>query len=445
MSKHDNAASRFVVGGPWAGFTLVVATLLYIVNYMDRMVLSATLPLIKADLMLTDAQCGWLGTIYFIVVAALTLPAAILCDRWSRKKSLSIMAFLWSAATFLTGMGGGFLPLFAARGGVGVGEAGFAPGGIAYVSGSFKEESRARVMGVFNLGQPLGSILGIVIAGVVAQANLWGMGWRSPFFLFAVPGVLLGILVLFTRDYPTVPITARSPGGGQIGVGKGLLLVLRTPTLLFTSLGVGALSFVGGAVAYWLPTYFVRTRGIDVAKASYLMGGIILVACVGPILGGILADEWKKKRTNARPLTAAFFALFLGVFLYFGFFVDMARILSASYLLFIISGVMLFAYTAPAYAVTQDLVPRSMRSISMGLLVLITYGTLGAYSPVLVGWLSDVLGSAGQPNLTAAFMFVPPVAFLGALFFFMAARFHDRDVAKVSSGIGDGDDSAGDR
>ncbi len=352
---------------------------------------------------------------------------------------------MWSGATFLTGVGRGFLPLFAARGGVGVGEAGFTPGGIAYVSSSFKEESRARVMGVFNLGQPLGSILGIVIAGVAAQASLWGMGWRAPFFLFAIPGVLLGILVLFTRDYPTVPISARGSDGRQIGVGKGLLLILRTPTLLFTSLGVGALSFVGGAVAYWLPTYFVRTRGIDVAKASYLMGGIILVACAGPIVGGILADEWKKKRANARPLTAAIFALFLGVFLYFGFFVDLARVFSASYLIFIIAGVLLFAYTAPAYTVTQDLVPRSMRSISMGLLVLITYGTLGAYSPVVVGWLSDVLGSPGQPNLTAAFMFVPPVAFLGAFLFFMAARFHDRDVAAVTSGIGDGDAPAGGR
>lgn len=446
MSEHDKTTSRFTVGGPGAVFTLVVVTLLYVVNYMDRMVLSATLPLIKADLMLTDAQCGWLGTIYFVVVALLTIPAAILCDRWSRKKSLAIMALLWTVSTFLTGMGGRFAPLFAARGGVGVGEAGFAPGGIAYVSGSFKEQSRARVMGVFNLGQPLGSILGIVIAGVAAQANLWGMGWRSPFFLFAVPGVFLAILVLFTRDYPTTPITARSPGGGQIGVMKGLLIILKTPTLLLTSLGVGALSFVGGAVGHWLPTYFVRTRHIDVAKASYLMGGIILIACIGPILGGILADEWKTKRTNARPLTAAVISLLLGVFLFLSFFADLARSFSASYLLFIITGVLLFAYTAPAYAVTQDLVPRSMRSISMGLLVLITYGTLGAYSPVVVGWLSDLLGSPNEPNLTAALLFVPPVAFLGSFFFFMAARFHNRDVAGISSGMRDSDEGpAGNR
>ncbi len=195
---------------------------------------------------------------------------------------------------------------------------------------------------------------------------------------------------------------------------------------------MGALSFVGGAVGYWLPTYFVRTRGINVAKASLLMGGIILVACIGPILGGILADVWKRKRKNARPLTAAVISLLLGVFLYLGFFTDLGRVFEASYLLFMIAGVLMFAYTAPAYAVTQDLVPASMRSISMGLLVLITYGTMAAYAPVAVGWLSDHLGTPGKPNLTEAFMFVPAVAFLGAFLFFMAARFHDRDLARVS-------------
>ncbi len=432
MSERAKPQSRFTVGGPGAVFTLVVVTLLYVVNYMDRMVLSATLPLIKSDLALTDAQCGWLGTIYFIVVALLTIPAAILCDRWSRKKSLSIMALLWTVSTFLTGVGGRFTPLFAARAGVGVGEAGFAPGGIAYVSGSFKEESRAKVVGVFNLGQPLGSILGIVVAGVVAQANLWGMGWRSPFFLFAVPGVILGILVLFTRDYPTTPITTGASGGERIGVMRGLLIILKTPTVLLTSLGVGALTFVGGAVGHWLPTYFVRTRGIDVAHASYLMGGIILVACVGPVLGGIMADRWKRKKLNARPLTAAAIALALGVVLYIGFLVDSVRVFAASYPIFMIAGILMFAYTAPAYSVTQDLVPRSMRSLSMGLLVLITYGTLGAYSPVVVGWLSDYLGINGDPNLPAAFLFVPPVAFVGALLFFAASRFYNRDAAKVS-------------
>jgi len=411
-------------------FTLTTVTLLYIINYMDRMVLSATLPLIKADLNLTDTQCGWLGTIYFIIVAALTLPASILCDRWSRKKALSLMAFLWSAATFLTGVGTGFAQLFAARGGVGVGEAGFAPGGIAYVSGSFRESVRAKVLGVFNLGQPLGSILGIVLAGTLAQADILGMGWRAPFYIFAVPGALLGVLVLFTRDYPSGEMVYGAEKKPLTTV-QGLKVVITTPTLLLTYFGVGAMSFVGGAVAHWLPTYFAHSRGIDVAKASLLMGGIIIFAVIGPVLGGIMADRWRRKRSDARPLAAAIIALACGVFLYVGFFIDLTGMKTLSYVVFVMVGILMFAYTAPAYSVSQDLVPEGMRSLSMGILVLITYGTLAAYAPVVVGWLSDLLGTPGNPDLAGAFMVVPPVAFLGGVLFYLASRFHDRDLARL--------------
>ena len=419
-----NDKTAFGVGGASALFTLVTVTLLYVINYMDRMVLAATLPLIKADLSLSDAECGWLGTIYFIVVAVLTLPISILCDRWSRKKSISLMAILWSISTYLSGVGSRFSHLFLARGGVGVGEAGFAPGGIAYVSGSFEEEKRGKVLGIFNLGMPLGSILGIVLAGYVAKANLFGLGWRAPFYLFAIPGIILGIIVLFTRDYPT------TGGGSATEVWQGILTVLKTPTLLFTYFGVAAMSFVGGAVGHWLPTYFVRSRGVDVARASLLMGGIIAVAVLGPVLGGIAADRWRKRRLNARPLTAAVVALLCGIIMYISFFVELSGAFTFAYILFIAVGITLFAYTAPAYAVSQDLVPLHMRSVSMGVLVLITYGSLAAYAPLVVGYLSDVLG-AREPNLTAALMFVPPVAFLAALLFSLASRYHDRDIGKV--------------
>ena len=421
-------------GGRGKIFILVVVTLLYVANYMDRMVLSATLPLIQADLGLTDTQGGWLGTIYYIVVALLTIPISVLVDRWSRKKAISIMAILWSLATYLTGVGGKFIGLFLARGGVGVGEAGFAPGGIAYISGSFPVEQRGRVLGVFNLGVPLGSILGIVIAGYVAEADILGLGWRAPFYFFAIPGLILGGIILFTTDYKT-PAAHISDGVGGGVVSKGLwgtiLKLIKTPTLILTYFGVATMSFVGGAVAHWLPTYFVRTRGIDVAKASVLMGVIIFLAMGGPILGGVFADRWRKSRHNARPLTASIIALLTGFALYLALFVDITGAHTPAFFIFVIVGILMFAYTAPAYAISQDLVPLRLRSISMGLLVFITYGTLAAYSPVVVGFLSDLFGSSNEPNLTAGFMFVPPVAFIGAILFFFASRYHDRDIGRL--------------
>jgi MFS transporter, Spinster family, sphingosine-1-phosphate transporter len=222
-------------------------------------------------------------------------------------------------------------------------------------------------------------------------------------------------------------------GGGKrpLSVWEGLLAVVKTPTLLFTFFGVGAMSFVGGAVGHWLPTYFARSRNIDVAQASLLMGGIIIFAVIGPIAGGIIADRWKKKRSNARPLTAAAIALLCGIFLFAGFLVDSTDMKTFAYVIFVLVGILMFAYTAPAYSVSQDLVPEGMRSISMGILVLVTYGTLAAYAPVVVGWLSDMLGTPGNPDLAAAFMIVPPVAFLGALLFYLSSRYHERDMKKL--------------
>ena len=433
MSERMPKSGEFTEGGGSAVFTLVIVALLYLINYMDRMVLSATLPLIKEDLMLSDALCGWLGTIYYIVVAILTVPAAILCDRWSRKKSLSLMAVVWSIATFLSGVGAKFSHVFLARGGVGVGEAGFAPGGVAYVSGSFPEKNRSKVVGVFNLGAPLGTIVGLVIAGYVAEADLWGLGWRAPFYLFAIPGIILGILVLFTRDYPTDAQKTYRIDGQDRGVFGAILWMLRTPTLLFSYLGVAAMSFVGAALGHWLPTYFVRSRGIEVGAASLLMGGIIAASVFGPILGGAIADRWRKKRSTARPLTAGIIALFSGILIYASFFIDIAGLHAMAYGFFIAVGVTMFAYAPPAYSISQDLVPRNLRSISMGTLVLVTYGTLAAYAPVVVGWLSDLFGTPDEPNLIAGFMTVPVVAFFGAFFFYMSHRYHDRDMKRFHS------------
>ena len=433
MSEPIRKSEEFSEGGTSAVFTLVVVAFLYLINYMDRMVLSATLPLIKEDLMLSDALCGWLGTIYFIVVAILTVPAAILCDRWSRKKALSLMAVIWSIATFLSGVGTKFSHVFLARGGVGIGEAGFAPGGVAYVSGSFPEKNRSKVVGVFNLGAPLGTIAGLVIAGYVAEANLWGLGWRAPFYLFAVPGIILGILVLFTRDYPTDAQKTYRIDGQERGIVGAIFWMLRTPTLLFSYLGVAAMSFVGAALGHWLPTYFVRSRGVDVGAASLLMGGIIAASVFGPILGGAIADRWRKKKTTARPLTAGFIALLSGILIYISFFIDIAGLHKAAYGFFIVVGVTMFAYAPPAYSISQDLVPRNLRSISMGTLVLVTYGTLAAYAPVVVGWLSDLFGTPGEPNLVKGFMVVPVVAFFGAFFFYMSHRYHDRDMKRFHS------------
>jgi len=399
-------------------FVLVVVTMLYVINYMDRTVLSVTLPLIKTDLSLSDAQLGWLGTIYFIAVACLTIPAALVIDRWSRKKSLAAMALLWSIATFLTGTGKSFLALITARGFVGVGEAGFAPGGLAYVSGSFNEKNRARVNGIFVMGGPIGLILGAVLGGYIANANIWGLGWRAPYYFFAVPGVLFGILILFTRDYTTDIPKEYSTG---LGILKDMGVIMKLRTFWYLSLGFAVSSFAITAILQFLPLYFMRVRGWDMTKSSTMFGLMFVFAAVGAVLAGIISDKWKEKQINGRPLTAAALTFFGFVCITVGIMADTRGYFSIGYIGFVVLAVVGASVVSPLSASIMDLVPLRLRSLSVAMIIFIGY-MLGSLGPTFIGWISDIMGTPDKPNLLAAFKTIPVFYFFAAVLYFLGAR-----------------------
>jgi len=399
-------------------FVLVVVTLLYVINYMDRTVLSVTLPLIKTDLSLSDAQLGWLGTIYFITVACLTIPSALVIDRWSRKKSLAVMALLWSVATFLTGAGKSFLSLLTARGFVGIGEAGFAPGGLAYVSGSFAEKNRAKVSGIFIMGGPIGLILGAVLGGTIAEANILGLGWRAPYYFFAIPGVLFGILILFTKDYSTDIPKEFSSG---FGILKDMGTIMRLKTFWYLSLGFAISSFAITAILQFLPLYFMRIRGWDITQSSTMFGLMFVFAAIGAVMAGIVSDKWKEKRTNGRPLTAAMLTLIGFICIIVGMVADTYGYFSIGYIGFVVLAVAGASIVSPLSASMMDLVPLRLRSLSVAMIVFIGY-MLGSLGPTFIGWISDIMGTPGNPDLMAAFKTIPVFYFFATLFYFLGAR-----------------------
>lgn len=411
-------------------FILITVTLLYIINYMDRTIISVTLPLIKADLNFSDAQLGWLGSIYFIMVSILTIPAGIIVDRWSRKKSLAVMAVIWSIATYLTGRGNSFLALLNARGWVGIGEAGFAPGGMAYLSGSFPEKSRAKVMGFFTMGGPIGLILGALLGGYIAKANLWGLGWRAPYYLFAIPGVLFGILILFTRDYSTSAPKDISAGSG---IFKDMGLILRFRTFWFLSLGLAVNLFGATAILQFMPLYLMRTRGWDVAKSSAMFGLVFVFAAVGAILAGVIADKWKEKRNNARPLATAVYALLNFIFLTIGLAADFKGWFVIGYIGLTGTAVLGYAMLSPLGAAIMDLAPLRLRSLSMALMLFVAY-LLASPGSTVIGWFSDIMGTPDNPNLMAAFAVIPVFYLVAALLCFLGARFFTREF-EMAAGI----------
>lgn len=412
----------FAVGGSSARFTLITVFLLYMVNYMDRQVFAATKVAMMADLGLSEAEHGFIQTVFLILVSALAFPVAVAIDRWSRRKMLTLMALFWSVATAATAFMRGFGSMLGARAGVAAGEAGYSSGGTAMLSAAYPDHSRAKVMGLFNASIPLGAALGTVLGGVLCTST---GDWRTPFYIFAVPGAVLGIVALFLRDYRTVAVETAE--GGRLSVLGGVAKLVRIPTLVFTYFGFVMNVFITNAMLYQLPSYFEYTRGVDAAKGSKLAATILLLALVGAPLGGFLANRWKKSRPDALLLFCALSSLLAAALLFGGLLLG-GR--GAGYVLLCLWGVVTVCYLPPATAVTQDVVHPGQRAMSWGLCVFCMYLLGGAYSPWIVGALTDYFGG-GAAGLEQALRLVPATGIGAALLFWAGSRHYVRDLERA--------------
>jgi MFS family permease len=177
--------------------------MLYMFDYIDRTIVTSMFTSIERDYGITHMQSGLLVSAVYWAIVILTFPVSILVDRWSRTKTIGVMAIMWSIATALCALTGNYVQLFMARLLIGVGEAGYAPGGSAMISGLYPIDRRARMMGIWNASIPLGSAIGVLLGGIIAAK----LGWKHAFGIVAVPGMIVAILFLFVKDYKTVDLS----------------------------------------------------------------------------------------------------------------------------------------------------------------------------------------------------------------------------------------------
>ena len=391
--------------------------LLYMFDYMDRMVIVSLFPFLKQDMGMTDAQCGLLVSAVYWSILIFSFPASVLVDRWSRTKSISIMAFFWSMATLACAFTRTFSQLLISRTAIGIGEAGYAPGGTAMLSVNFPKEKRARILGLWNASIPLGSALGIGIGGFVAQH----FGWRHAFGLVAFPGLILAVMFYFIKDYKTIRLTKREETGQETKMKFADMAreFTHNQTLLCNNLAFTLNVFITTSLLTWLPTYFHRFDNLAMDKASMKAGSIMILAIIGAPLGGFLSDAWMKKRENARLLFPSISSILTGILLFIAFGYLRGNV---QYIVLLFIGITAVAFVPSGVAVTQDVVHPGLCAVSLSLNVIIQHLLGSSLAPIVIGRLSDTYG------LDTALTILPIFAFLAGILLFVGSFYYTKDL-----------------
>lgn len=363
-------------------YTLVVLTSINLINYLDRFIISALLPLISADLHLNDTQSGLLFTVFTFTYAFAAPFLGFLGDRVSRKWLASCTVFFWSIATALSGLANSYRMLVGIRASVGIGEAGYGPVAPTLISDCYSEQVRSRMLSIYYIGTPLGSALGYIVGGHLGHHY----GWRHAFMIVAIPGVILAILALFMQEPLRNSLTVKSPSPKET-----LLYLLRTRSYVYNVLGTAAMTFATVGLAFWFPTFLSRMRGWKLHEATQIFGAMTVVAGIaGTMFGGFIADLWRKENPKAY-----FHVAGIGMLLSIPFSL-MALILHQKAWIspfVFLTEFLLFFNISPLNAAILSVVHPKMRATAMALNILLIHLLGDATSTVAIGKISDITGS----------------------------------------------------
>lgn len=369
-------------------YVLAMITITSMLNIADRLIMSILLEDIKAEFTMTDTQLGLLaGLAFALFYATMSIPIARFADKNNRKNVLAGALVVWSGMTALCGAATGFVSLFFARLGVGVGEAGGSPPSYSIIADYFKPSERARAMGVYTIGAVLGTGGGMMVGGLLADA----IGWRMTFVALGIPGIILGIVLYFTvKEPPRGRYDSGSESQKQaVDMKQTLKSLAGNKTYVRVSLSFALLTMVGYAMAVWLAPIMLRNFDVSVSKVGLYLGTAYFIGGLpGPVLGGFLTDYAVKFNARWRAwipaiciigTVIAFWLCLRSTELYtfLGFF-------TLAYALFMLP-------QAPSLSLLQTSLNSGERALGVSF-ALLANSLLGlALGPFLIGMMSDAL------------------------------------------------------
>jgi len=389
-------------------------------NFFDRQLLSTLVEPIKQAFDLSDMQMGQLNSAFEIAYPLAAVVLGVLADRWARKRVIAIGVAVWSLATLGFGLAGSYLALALTRVGLGIGSGAYGPVGLALLSDAFPDKQRGRVVALHDVGLMAGAALGYILGGVLGDR----FGWRAPFLVAGLPGMVLAVLAWRIRE-PQRGASELATLGENVEHGNPkpqadfslntLRQVFAVRTLWVVYLVNILISFATGGLIFWMPTFLIRVHGFSLVRAGMLAGILQVVAgLIGILAGGWLADKWAQRHPGGRLLT-------LGMAYLVGTPFVVVALLSTNVVLFgAAAGIAIICYTV--YFPTlpsqiQDVTPPSLRATALAFSILLGHVLGHLPSAPFMGWLSDTTGS-----LRIAMLMVPVVALVGGLAAFWGVR-----------------------
>ena len=417
-----------------AWIVLAILAFVYVLNFLDRQLLSILAKPIQDSLHITDGQLGRIGGLYFALFYCLiSIPVGWLADRTNRVRVLWIACGLWSAATMACGLSANYGQLVAARMTVGVGEAGGVPPSYAIISDYFPSGRRGTALGLYNMGPPIGQALGVAIGASIAVAY----GWRSSFIVLGAAGIATAALVaivvreprrggLDTPEKQAIPTTGR----GKAGFLSTMSAFVSNPALMLVAFASGATQIVTYGAGNFTTLFLMREKGMTLQQVAVYYA-LLVAVCMG---GGIFVSGRAIDRFAARskPLYALVPAvsLTLAVPFFIGF------VLTPSWpmaLLFLIGPTALnYFYLSAAVALVQEEVRPDQRVLS-GALLLLVMNLIGlGLGPTFVGTMSDFFHAAHPHNsLQLAFLSLLPFYALAVILFLVLVGVLKREEARA--------------
>jgi MFS family permease len=419
---------------PGARSALLLLLLINLFNYIDRQVLAAVEPNIRAEFFpnVLDPRTGemkepedaktWMGLLStaFLVTYMLTAPVfGWLANRMSRWVLVGAGVLIWTLASGGSGLAVVYGLMLLTRCFVGIGEAVYGPVAPDMISDLYPVSRRGQVMAWFYAAIPVGGALGYTLGSL---AEKYSHQWRTAFYLVVPPGLLLGLWCFFRRDPRRGQTEPAARTTRQREQWSDYLVLLKTPSYVLNTLGMTAMTFAIGGLAFWVPGYLKEQNvsdlwGID-AKTAF--GGLTaLSGLVATLLGGIVGDRLKPRFPGSYFLVSgvamllAFPSLLLMTYLPF----------PIAWIPLVISVFCLFFNTGPTNTILANVTHPLLRAPGFALNILVIHLLGDAISPPIIGFI------AGGGSLNPAFRFVSALVLVGGVFWLWGARYLARDTA----------------